>query len=142
MIATENEELNKEKKEQSCNMIIHWREKNKVQWDDVLFVNNIIQHICGNVTPKLISCISRSKDNKKKPVKLILYNEQDKKDEQWTKLNLTGNTENKIVSITEDYTVSERQMIKKFANKSTGNIHLNCKTQTLYGEFEELGNQD
>ena len=59
MMATRNDELaeQREKKEQSCDMIIQRREENKEQSDDALFVSNMIQQVCGNVTSKLISSI-------------------------------------------------------------------------------------
>lgn len=41
------------------------------------------------------------------------------------------------MSITEDFTVSEKQMIKELANKAREKIHSNWKAQTLYGEFEK-----
>ena len=56
--------------------------------------------------------------------------------------NLKGNTKYKDISITEDYAVSERQMIKEFAYKTKEKAHANWKTQTLYGKFEELQIKD
>ena len=102
-MTTRNKELaeQREKKERTCNKIMHGREENKEQSDDALqalFVTNLIQQVCSNVTPKLISRTGRSEDNKKKPVKV--------------------NTVYKGISITKDYTVSGRQMTKEDASKA------------------------
>ena len=78
----------------------------------------MIQQVFGNVMPKLISYIGQSEDNKKKPIKVILDNEQGKEKILNNLRNLKGTTEYKDISITEDYTISERQMIKQFANKA------------------------
>ena len=81
MVTMQNEELaeQREKKERFCNIIIHGREENKEQSDNNLFVNNMIQKIRGNVTPKLISRIGRSEGNKKKPIKNVLHMNKTKK---------------------------------------------------------------
>lgn len=46
--------------------------------------------------------------------------------------------EDKGISITEDFTVTERQIIKELAIKIKENIYSNWKTQALYGELKEL----
>ena len=63
-------------------------------------------------TPKLISRIGRSEDNKKKPIKVELQKELDKEKILNKLRNLKSNIEYKGISITEDYTTSERQMLK------------------------------
>ena len=75
LVTMRNEELaeQREKKERFCNIIIHGREESKEQSDNTLFVNNMIQKIRGNVTPKLISRIGRSEGNKKNPIKNVLH---------------------------------------------------------------------
>ena len=60
----------------------------------------MIQQVCGNVTPKLILHIGRSEDNKKKPIKVVLHNEQDKEKILNNLRNLKGNTKYKGISIT------------------------------------------
>ena len=76
-------------------------------------------------TPKLISRIGRSEDNKKKPIKVELQKELDKEKILNNLRNLKSNIEYKGISITEDYTISERQMLK----------HSNWKTQTSMGSL-------
>ena len=72
---TKNVAEQREKKERSCNIIIHGRKKSMEQSGDTLFINNMIQEVCGNVATKLISRTGRSVDNKEKPIKVILPNE-------------------------------------------------------------------
>ena len=79
MITTRNVVLaakHKEKKERSCNIIIHGREENKELSDDL---SNMMQQICGSFTPKLISRIGRSEGNNKKPIKFVLHNNKTRK---------------------------------------------------------------
>ena len=79
----------------------------------------MIEQLRGNIRPKLISGYEWSEDNKKKPIKVVLNNEQDKEKVLNNLQNLEGITEYKGISITDDYTVSERQVIKEFANKAS-----------------------
>ena len=102
----------------------------------------MIQRICENVTLKSISRIGRSELNKKKPKNVVLNDKQDEEKILKNLQNLKGNTKYKDISITEDYAVSERQMIKEFAYKTKEKAQSNWKTQTLYGKFEELQIKD
>ena len=142
MMTTQNEQFSffpqRGKKEQSCKIMIHRAEENKEQSDKALFVNNIIQQGCVNVTPKLISRTELSEDEKMKPIKFVLQNKQGREKILNKLHNLKGNTKQKGISITKDYTIPARQMIKEFANKSKEKDHLNWKTQTQHREFEEL----
>ena len=94
-----------------------WKRRKQEKSDDALFVNNTMQQVCSNVTLKLKSRIGLSEENKK-PIKVVLHNEQDLEKILNNLQNLQDNTEYKGISITEDYIVSERQMIKEFANKA------------------------
>ena len=87
---------------------MHWREENREQSYDVLIVNNVTQQVCENVASKLISRSGRSQDKKKKSMKAVIHNQQDKEKIQNSLRNLKVNSEYKGVSVTEDYTVSER----------------------------------
>ena len=94
-----------------------WKRRKQEKSDDALFVNNTMQQVCSNVTLKLKSRIGLAEENKK-PIKVVLHNEQDLEKILNNLQNLQDNTEYKGISITEDYLVSERQMIKEFANKA------------------------
>ena len=72
---TKNLAEQREKKERSCNINIHGRKKSMEQSSDALFLNNMIQEVCGTVAAKLISRTGRSVDNKEKPIKVVLLNE-------------------------------------------------------------------
>ena len=52
----------------------------------------MIEQLRGNIRPKLISGNERSEDNKKKPIKVVLNNEQDKKKVLNNLQNLEGIT--------------------------------------------------
>ena len=120
MMSARNEELaeEKDKKERMCNIIIHGKGEDSEQIADPDFVKDMIRVIGCNVTPKSVVRIGRADASKKRPIKIILHSEQDK-DKIMTNLkNLKDYTEFKGISITDDYTVSERQMIKEFANKA------------------------
>ena len=60
----------------------------------------------------LISCIGRSEDNKKNSIKFVLHNELDEENILNNVRILKGSIEFKGISITEDYIVSERQIVK------------------------------
>ena len=72
--------------------MIHRAEENKEQSDKALFVNNIIQQGCVNVTPKLISRTEWSEDKKMKPIKFVLQNKQGREKILNKLHNLKGNT--------------------------------------------------
>ena len=120
MMSTRNEELaeEKDKKERSCNIIIHGKDENKEEKDDSEFVKNMINVIGCNVTPKSVTRIGRPDNNKKRPIKIILQNKQEKDKIMNNLRNLKDHNEFKGISITDDYTMSERQMIKEFATKA------------------------
>ena len=72
MITSRNEELAKQRDEGewSCNIIIHGREENQEQSDDALFKNNMMQQVCGNVTPKLYHELDDLKTTRRSQYKL------------------------------------------------------------------------
>ena len=109
-MTTRNEELaeQKEKKERSCNIIINGTEENKEQSDDALFVKNMIHIFLQYILVFRSSRIGRSEDKKKKPIKIVLPNLQEKEKILNNLRNLKRNTEYKGITITKDYTVSER----------------------------------
>ena len=120
MMSTRNEELAelRDKKERSCNIIIHGKEESTGQQSDVLFVNKMMEQISTDITPKSVTRIERSELNKKKPIKVVFQNERDKEKVMNNLCNLKGNTEYIGISIRDDYTVSERKIIKEFVSKA------------------------
>ena len=67
MVVTQNEESaeQRERKEPSCNIIIHAREENKEQSDDALFVNSMMQQVC--VTRRSVVVINTGQLHSTKP---------------------------------------------------------------------------
>ena len=116
MMSTRNEELaeEREKKERCCNIIIHGIEESK---DDDVFVKHLLKKVDEYAIPKNITRIGRSENNKRKPMKVVMRNETDKKSIMNNLRRLKGIVEYKGISITEDYTLSERNMIREYAEK-------------------------
>lgn len=116
MMSTRNEELaeEREKKERCCNIIIHGIEESK---DDEVFVKHLLQKVDEYAIPKNITRIGRS-ENKRKPMKVVMRNEADKNSIMNNLRRLKGIVEYRGISITEDYTLSERNMIREYAEKA------------------------
>ena len=120
MMKTKNEELaeQKDKKERACNIIMHGKEDGDNKQEDVSFVNTLLQTVGGNITPKSIIRLGRYDTNRKRPIKVILQNEENKDKIMDNLRNLKDKDEYKGISITEDYTVSEREIIKEYSDKA------------------------
>ena len=118
MMSTRNEELaeQREKRERACNIIVHGREENNDLQPDNHFIQRLLQNIDENVSPKQIVRIGRSEG--RRPIKVILESEADKDQIMENLRNLKGIATYKGISITEDYTLSERKMIKEFNDKA------------------------
>ena len=121
MMSTRNEELaeEREKKLRSCNIIIHGSDENNPEKpDDNFFVNNMFLRIgLDDISPKSIVRLGNSAQNTKRPIKVILQSEREKEKVMSNLFNLKGKNMYKGISVTEDYTISERQMIKNFTSK-------------------------
>ena len=117
MMATKNEELAEErdKKARECNIIIHGKDENKETQSDEDFIKGFIREIDENIAAKSIVRIGRQ-ENKKRSIKVTFKNIEEKTTIMINLKNLKGKAEYKGVSITDDYTLSERHMIKEFAN--------------------------
>ena len=119
MMSTKNEELaeQRDKESRMCNIIIHGKEENENQQDDDLFVKSFMQTVSESVTPKSFTRIGRQ-ENCKRPIKVTLKNAKDKEEIMINLKNLKGKDSFKGISITDDYTVSEREMIRDFTRKA------------------------
>lgn len=115
MMATKNEELAeiRDKKERSRNLIIHGKEESEDNQVDTLFVQNLIQAIGSNYVPKSIMRIGRT-ENKKRPIKVVFQSNEERDNLLNNLRNLKGNNDFKGISITEDYTLAEREIIKEY----------------------------
>ena len=115
MMATRNAEIaeQKDRKERACNLIIHGREENKNNVSDASFVKKFMEELRGKYLIKSIKRIGKV-DNKKKPIMLTFHTEQEKEKIMMNLRNLKGNDYFKGISVTDDYTVYERQIMNEF----------------------------
>ena len=78
-----------------------------------MFVQNLIQAIGSNYVPKSIMRIGRT-ENKKRPIKVVFQSNEERDNLLYNLRNLKGNNDFKGISITEDYTLAEREIIKEY----------------------------
>ena len=120
MMSTRNEELveEQEKKARSCNLIIHGRPDTSEE-DDKLFFGSLIKQIAvGKIEPKTIKRIGTPNSNKKRPILIQLHKEEHKCVIMDSLKRLKDLSEFKGIRITEDYTISERAMIKEYQEEA------------------------
>lgn len=120
MMSTRNEEMaeQREKKERVCNIIIHGKEESDQQNGDRAFVSRMIQLVSVGIKPKSITRIGRDDTHRKRPIKVVFQTEQDKENILGNLSNLKGFDEFKGISVTEDYTITERNIVKEFTEKA------------------------
>ena len=121
--AAKNEELaeDRERNFRLNNLIIHGREdvEDAEQADqDNIFFDNFVKDLCiGSVQAKSITRIGQKCDGKKRPIKVTLPS-HDIKEKIMRNLKNLKNKGYTRISITDDYTVSERKIIKDFVEKA------------------------
>ena len=123
MDETRNEALaeDNEKKLRANNLIIHGVAEpsgsnsidNKAQ--DLAFVTDLIDTIRVTVAPQNLIRLGKSDANKKRPIKVILNSEEDKDKIMGSLKNLKDHEAFKGISVTDDYTLNERKLIKEKA---------------------------
>lgn len=123
MMKTKNEELveDRDKRLRAGNIIIHGKEEvDNDKNHDEEFVTQLIKDIkVSSINVK--SIIRLGKENpttKKRPLKISLSNEADKEKIMNNLSNLKGEEKYARISIKEDYTISERMLIKEYVNKA------------------------
>ena len=125
MLANKNEEIEEEKDRNSRakNIIIHGKYEVGVA-DDKHFAENLIKELQIGA-PKIdkIERIGQEKEQangttQKRPIKLVLKSEEDKEKVLNNLRHLKGKTLYKSISITADYTYSERLLISDFREKA------------------------
>ena len=116
LTATRNTELaeQRDREKRACNIVLHGRKEKESDKTDVSFVKRFIQEVSGNISTKSIQRIGITDTNKRKPILITFFSKQDKEKIMNNLPNLKGKTDFKGISITEDYTISERQLIKEF----------------------------
>jgi len=126
MLANKNEEIEEEKdrKNRIKNIIIHGKVEESGETDDRQFAENLIKELqIGAPNISKIERIGMEKESGngtalKRPIKLIMNSEEDKEKVLNNLRHLKGKTLYKSISITADYTYSERQLIKDYRERA------------------------
>ena len=112
-----------DKKGRSCNIIVHRVEeptsddKDQAKKSDEDFFTSLRETIGVGVTVKSLSRIGRLDRSKNRPIKVVLQSEEDKNKIMENLRNLKDKAEYKGISVSEDYTVAERESIRKIAEE-------------------------
>ena len=80
-------------------------------------MNSLIKTVAGSIVPKSVTRIGRE-DNIKRPIKVVFFNEENKMKVMNNLSGLKGKEQYKKISVTEDYTLRERQKLKEFIAKA------------------------
>ena len=126
MEETKNVELveEKEKELRSKNLINYGVEESSsdnkddaIKSDDI-YINNFIAALKVTSTVKSASRIGLPAQDKNRPIKVVMNMEEERNKILSNLRNLKGIPEHKTISITEDYTINERQIIKDSSDKA------------------------
>ena len=121
-----NAELTEEsdKKLRSCNIILHGvtesSDTDNAKSIDETYVKSFLEAIKPTTICKSIFRIGKEGPNKKRPIKVIMKSEADK-NKIMDNLKCLKDQETFIgLSVTDDYTISERDLIKEWTEKAKG----------------------
>ena len=131
MRTTRNEEIteDKEKERRKRNIIVHGCETSD-ESKTKGFIETLFKDIgAESIVAKAINKIGKEEQSKR-PIIVEFQSEQDKDKIMRSLPNLKGKTEYKGTSITDDYTVAERELIKEYRREAK---ELNAKNET--GEY-------
>ena len=119
--ATKNDELVQasERERRSTNFIIYGMKEETDKTSDQLFVHSFLDILGITSRPKLIIRLGKKDENKKRPVKVIM-NSSNEKDSVMSRLMNLKNADEiyRSLSITDDYTVEERDQIREWVHKA------------------------
>ena len=126
MEETKNAELveEKEKKLRSKNLIIHGVENVLVATGMMLLnltisiLSNFVAALKVSYTVKSASRIGLPAQDKNRPIKVVMNMEKERSKILSNLRNLKDIPEYKTISVTEDYTITERRMIKDSSDKA------------------------
>jgi hypothetical protein len=121
IIAAKNEERieERDKKVRENNIIIHGCSENDSEEKDKIFVQDMLKEISvGKVNTKSITRVGKTDGGKSRPIKVTFSNVDEKTKVMSNLRFLKGKETYNKVSITEDYTISERKMIKDYVDKA------------------------
>ena len=94
-------------------------EKMQSKKKDEDFVNNLLQSMSiSDVTVKSVHRIGRPQSEKKRPILVVTNTDGDKEKIMQNLSNLKDKADFKGISVTEDYTPAERQMLTDWREKA------------------------
>ena len=145
MEETKNAQLveEKEKKLRSKKLIIHGVEKSfSENKDDVIksddtYINNFIAALKITSTVKSASRIGLPAPDKNPPIKVVVNTDEERNRILSNLRNLKDIPEYKTISVTEDFTITERRIIKDWSDKPKEKIRINYLIPNLYGEYQD-----
>ena len=123
---TQNDEkiVINEQERRSQNIIIHGAEEfgnneDEIKKNDEGYINDILKHMKLKSKPSEVTRLGKLNGNNCRVLKVVMPSKI-AKDNVMKSLNLLKNTEDFFgkISITDDYTATERQLIKDFVNKA------------------------
>ena len=83
---------------------------------DETFVTKFIDAVGIQATFKVIVRIGKADHTKRRPIKLVMNSEEDKNKIMENLKNLKDNNTFHGLTITDDYTIAERQLIKEYSD--------------------------
>ena len=105
-------------------IIIHGAEEfgsgeDDVKENDLEYINDIFKHMLIKNKPDSITRLGRANDSKARVMKIVMPTKE-AKEEVMSNLRRLKGTEDKFgkISVTEDYTSTERQKIKDYSEKA------------------------
>ena len=131
-----------QKKLCSKNLIIHGVEESSSDNKDVasksvvIYINNFIAALKVTSTVKGASRIGLQAQDKNRSIEVAMNTEEERNRILSNLRNPKDIPEYKAISVTEDYTITERRMIKDWSDKAKKKIKMNHLIPNLYGEYE------
>ena len=143
MMTTKNEEITEQndKRRRAKNIMVFGRSENTGQrWqkeDDEAFAEQLLKDIeVGAIKAKEVSRIGTydREDAKVRPLKITVETEEEQQKVMENIKNLKGKQDYKGISIKEDYTISERQLIREYVEqaKALNALEKAKKSTTVY----------
>ena len=113
-----------EQERRSANFIIHGAEEygdsiDSMKEQDAEYIDDILKHLGIKQKPENIVRVGNPNKSNKRPIKVTMKKKDDKQNVM-SRLNRLKNTEDEFgkISITEDYTQTERDLIKSWSEKA------------------------
>lgn len=121
-----NDELTeeREKKRRSCNLIIHGstecKDSNAAMKDDKDLVQYLMSTIGVAESVKSVTRLGEKREGRRRPIKVALNNEEDKTKILSRLWKLRGVARFDRISVSEDFTIAERETLKIWQEKAKG----------------------